>query len=146
MRSQTGFNTWHPKTLGWKLGGFGGFTLIELLVVIAIIAILAALLLPALSNAKAKAHSIKCLSNLRQINFTFKMAVDDNSGRLGDGQFPYDPALPGPYPYLDSAMADWCVNHWGKTNEGWICPSAPEVPLTEISWMRNGFHCFSPSA
>jgi prepilin-type N-terminal cleavage/methylation domain-containing protein/prepilin-type processing-associated H-X9-DG protein len=54
-----------------------GFTLIELLVVIAIIAILAAMLLPALSAAKERAKTIKCVNNLKQMNLAYIMYQQD---------------------------------------------------------------------
>lgn len=58
-----------------------GFTLIELLVSISIIALLIAILLPALSNARAAALGVQCASNQRQVGLAANMYLTDWHGR-----------------------------------------------------------------
>jgi prepilin-type N-terminal cleavage/methylation domain-containing protein len=60
-----------------------GFTLVELLVTIAIIAILAAMLLPALTKVRNKAHRKVCMSNLKQLGMTLAFYGDPHYGAFG---------------------------------------------------------------
>lgn len=58
------------------------FTLVELLVVIAIILVLLALLMPAVANARQKATTAVCASNLRQVYQATIGFVQEHSGRM----------------------------------------------------------------
>jgi prepilin-type N-terminal cleavage/methylation domain-containing protein/prepilin-type processing-associated H-X9-DG protein len=102
-----------------KTGRATGFTLIELLVVIAIIAILAALLLPALSRAKATAQSTNCNSNLRQLGIALRIYLNDYSGA---------------YPYQAFAP----VNN-AKRAFYWFDALALNIPNTK--WGEGVFRC-----
>src|SRR5579859_1313195 len=105
---------------GRAFGDLTAFTLIELLVVIAIIAILAAMLLPALSQAKAKAALTSCKNNLRQQGVALRMYVDDNSAR---------------YPlyeiYPTSITPATPVVHWSEELQ----------PYYRLNWTNKSYQC-----
>jgi prepilin-type N-terminal cleavage/methylation domain-containing protein/prepilin-type processing-associated H-X9-DG protein len=97
-----------------------GFTLIELLVVIAIIAILAAILFPVFAQAREKARSISCISNLKQVGMSVQMYVQDY-----DETFPklgWNDGIPHEAPLPD-----------GRKYQGWV-----SWPLLLFPYVKSG--------
>lgn len=66
----------------WSCSPRVAFTLIELLIVVAIIGVLASLLLTALAGSKARARSLFCQNNNKQLITGWLMYADDHSQRL----------------------------------------------------------------
>ena len=94
------------------------FTLIELLVVIAIIAILAAMLIPALSRAKAQAQAVSCKNHLRQTSLAMQMYVADFKA------YPYYSTNP----VTISGMVGF---YWHESLE----------PYSPLRWTNSNYHC-----
>ena len=99
------------KSVRFK-SNLSGFTLIELLVVIAIIAILAAMLLPALSKAKVRAHRISCLNNEKQMGIGSQLYGDDDRRR----------ALTGVANYADDDL-NWLYPTYVSNLKSFVCPA-----------------------
>lgn len=89
------------------------FTLIELLVVIAIIGILAAMLVPALSIARAKSDTTACMSNLKTLGMANVLYMNDWRRCAAYG-----------YAKSSPTFVDALYEYAGKEEKVWKCPAA----------------------
>jgi len=127
------------------------FTLIELLVVIGIIAVLIAILLPALNKARARAQSLTCLSQVRQVGLAVQAYASACSGRL-----PYNytwnngiEAWNGMYALIEGKYLDGQLVDGAYRSPVLICPSEPIEtfdPVFGVGTVTKGKYRNVPSA
>lgn len=124
------------------------FTLIELLIVIAIIAILAAILLPSLQQARDKAASIQCLSNLKQLGVGSQLYMDTYRDLPGQNFFAIN-GLTWDGVVLYGGIAEligYSENVLGK-NTAFTCPFAVRTrPYVDDWWPMRRNYAISPRA
>ena len=121
--------------------GGNGFTLIELLTVVAIIAVLAAILLPALSKARARSQGIFCLNNTRQLTLAWLLYADEHEGML-----PYNLLMK---PTSVRTNLNWVNNvmTWDLSSDNTNLATLTGASLGPyVSGMTGIFHCPSDQA
>ena len=99
-----------------------GFTLVELLVVIVVIGILVAMLLPAVNYVRARAQSMQCRSNLRQIGLAMQTYLDSQGPK---GRYPEAAVLPSLTPERES-LAEILLPFLEENAAIFSCPADEE--------------------
>ena len=114
------------------------FTLIELLVVIAIIAILASILFPVFAQAREKARSGSCRSNLKQLMVACQMYTSDN-----DEYWPSNSSRDWISPVeTPNQRSNWYtqLQPYIKNEAVFDCPSAPRGTLYQAGRVNTAYY------